>query len=98
MQGSSDWFERLLMKAYLSLAGAAACIIFVATKVLSFVATKECLPRQNFRDKIMFVATKNNIFVVFRVAKKTCFVATNTCLSQRKFCLNESLLHRAGKQ
>ena len=88
-------FVTATLSVFLSLAGAAISIIFVATKVLSlqntsFVATKVCLPPQNVcRDKIMFVATKHLSCQIF--------VATNTCLSRQMFCRTSILLSRQKK-
>ena len=51
-------------------------VSFLSCQNGSFVATKVCLPCQNFcRDKIMFVATKY-----------FCHNKSSTCLSQQKFC------------
>ena len=61
----------------LLLAGAATSIIFVATKV--------CLPRQNFcRDKVMFVATNLSWRNSCREKR---FVATSVFLSRQKWYL-----------
>ena len=69
-------------------------VSFLSRQNTSFVATKVCLPRQNFcRHKIIFVATKyfchDKTFVAtstcIRLSRQqTCFVATNTCLSRQK--------------
>ena len=85
----------------------AASIIFVTTNTcLSwqhtfFVATKVCLPQQNFCfNKVIFVATKyfchnkrfvtTNIFVTTSILlsqQKMCFVATNLCY----FCCDKTM-------
>ena len=61
-------------------------IIFVATNVLSrqntsFVVTKVCLSRQ----KSVF------IFVTTKLLLRQIFVATNTFLSQQKFCYDKHI-------
>ena len=70
-------------------------VSFSSRQNTSFVATKVCLPLQNFcRHKIIFVATKyfcrDKTFVAtstcIRLSRQqTCFVPTNTCLSRQNY-------------
>ena len=89
LRGDKEFPYSGVTKPFLSLAGAATSIIFVATNLLSrqtricrhksFVATNTCLPPQKFcRDKHVFAATKH-------VLTKA-FVATKLCLSRQRFC------------
>ena len=57
---------------------------FIVTN-MSFVVTKVCLLWQTFCEKIMFVATKWQIF-------NKSFVATNIILLRQKFCHDKSML------
>ena len=86
----------------LSLAGAATTIIFAATKVLSR-QTGVCrdkarlLSRQAFLSRKTYFITKifsrDKSYVparIFLSRQKTCFVATNACLSWKKFCCDKN--------
>ena len=82
--GRENVCRLLCTDCFQSLAGAATSIIFVATKDVFcrnkhvFVATKVSSSRHNVcRGKNMFVATSIPL-----PRQKTCFVATNTCLSR----------------
>ena len=73
---------------FLSLAGTATSVIFCRDKHL-FVATKVCLPRQNFcRDEIMFVGKgKKN--------RDKTFVTTNICRVNHVFVATKRLTQQA---
>ena len=67
---------------------------FPATSII-FVATKGCLPRQNFcRDKIIFVATTTKIVATKLLPSQIfvyVFVATKVLSRQAYFCRDKDL-------
>ena len=90
----------------LSLAGTATNIIFCCDKKFchvfsrqntSFVATKVCLPRQNFCcDKIISVATNTTeLFVETNICRdkhdKIMFVETNICRDKHSFVVTKDV-------
>ena len=78
------WWVRMLFGWLLSLAGAATCIIFVVTKVLSWQA-HVCITKHVFcHDKSIFVVTD-----IFFATTNTSFVVTKVCLSWQKFCYDK---------